>query len=99
MEVHKPAPVYYCTYVTSTAFAKLFTVDRRYSFARKKFHPSFRCSNAYGSVCHSSLHLEVFKPAPVHFCTDFTSTASATVSTYGSAGLTPAKHSPPSSAH
>ncbi|KII73121.1 hypothetical protein RF11_03616 [Thelohanellus kitauei] len=28
-------------------------------------------------------HLEVFKPAPVHFCTDFTSTASATVSTYG----------------
>ncbi|KII66118.1 hypothetical protein RF11_11934 [Thelohanellus kitauei] len=27
--------------------------------------------------------LEVFKPAPVHFCTDFTSTASATVSTYG----------------
>ncbi|KII66437.1 hypothetical protein RF11_02082 [Thelohanellus kitauei] len=28
-------------------------------------------------------YLEVFKPAPVHFCTDFTSTASATVSTYG----------------
>ncbi|KII64157.1 hypothetical protein RF11_00858 [Thelohanellus kitauei] len=27
--------------------------------------------------------LEVFKPAPVHFCTDFTSTASSTVSTYG----------------
>ncbi|KII67294.1 hypothetical protein RF11_07717 [Thelohanellus kitauei] len=27
--------------------------------------------------------LEVFKPAPVHFCTDFTSTASETVSTYG----------------
>ncbi|KII63111.1 hypothetical protein RF11_01861 [Thelohanellus kitauei] len=26
--------------------------------------------------------LEVFKPAPVHFCTDFTLTASATVSTY-----------------
>ncbi|KII74969.1 hypothetical protein RF11_16427 [Thelohanellus kitauei] len=26
--------------------------------------------------------LEVFKPAPVHFCTDFTSTANATVSTY-----------------
>ncbi|KII73568.1 hypothetical protein RF11_12542 [Thelohanellus kitauei] len=43
--------------------------------------------------------LEVLKPAPVHFCTDFPSTATATVSTYGSAGLTPAKHSPPSSAH
>ncbi|KII70755.1 hypothetical protein RF11_09978 [Thelohanellus kitauei] len=27
--------------------------------------------------------LEVFKPAPVRFCTDFTSTANATVSTYG----------------
>ncbi|KII73422.1 hypothetical protein RF11_07223 [Thelohanellus kitauei] len=27
--------------------------------------------------------LEVFKPAPVHYCTDFTSTAIATVSTYG----------------
>ncbi|KII74847.1 hypothetical protein RF11_12989 [Thelohanellus kitauei] len=27
------------------------------------------------------LDLEVFKPAPVHLCTDFTSTASATVST------------------
>ncbi|KII68170.1 hypothetical protein RF11_12970 [Thelohanellus kitauei] len=27
--------------------------------------------------------LEVFKPAPVHFCTDFRSTASATVSMYG----------------
>ncbi|KII73597.1 hypothetical protein RF11_05081 [Thelohanellus kitauei] len=25
----------------------------------------------------------VYKPAPVHFCTDFTSTANATVSTYG----------------
>ncbi|KII62426.1 hypothetical protein RF11_16236 [Thelohanellus kitauei] len=27
--------------------------------------------------------LEVFKPAQVHFCTDFTSTVSAPVSTYG----------------
>ncbi|KII67328.1 hypothetical protein RF11_15588 [Thelohanellus kitauei] len=27
--------------------------------------------------------LEVLKPAPVHFCTDFTSTATATLSTYG----------------
>ncbi|KII68184.1 hypothetical protein RF11_08135 [Thelohanellus kitauei] len=27
--------------------------------------------------------LELFKPAPVHFCTDFTSTANATVSKYG----------------
>ncbi|KII68378.1 hypothetical protein RF11_06825 [Thelohanellus kitauei] len=27
--------------------------------------------------------LEVLKPAPVHFCTDFPSTATATVSTYG----------------
>ncbi|KII66102.1 hypothetical protein RF11_00885 [Thelohanellus kitauei] len=26
---------------------------------------------------------DVFKPAPVHYCTDFTSTAIATVSTYG----------------
>ncbi|KII61496.1 hypothetical protein RF11_12912 [Thelohanellus kitauei] len=31
----------------------------------------------------SELELEVFKPAPVHCCTDFTSTAIATVSTYG----------------
>ncbi|KII70495.1 hypothetical protein RF11_11831 [Thelohanellus kitauei] len=29
------------------------------------------------------LKLEVLKPAPVHFCTDFPSTATATVSTYG----------------
>ncbi|KII70259.1 hypothetical protein RF11_02475 [Thelohanellus kitauei] len=27
--------------------------------------------------------LKVFKPAPMHFCTDFTSTANTTVSTYG----------------
>ncbi|KII62280.1 hypothetical protein RF11_09598 [Thelohanellus kitauei] len=31
----------------------------------------------------SCVRLEVFIPAPVHFCTDFTSTANATVSTYG----------------
>ncbi|KII63612.1 hypothetical protein RF11_12119 [Thelohanellus kitauei] len=31
---------------------------------------------------HHPSELEVFKPAPVHFCTDFTSTANATVSTY-----------------
>ncbi|KII62111.1 hypothetical protein RF11_01484 [Thelohanellus kitauei] len=30
-----------------------------------------------------SLKLEVFKAAPVHYCTDFTSTVIATVSTYG----------------
>ncbi|KII72699.1 hypothetical protein RF11_15208 [Thelohanellus kitauei] len=34
-------------------------------------------------VDERSSELEVFKPAPVHFCTDFTSTANATVSTYG----------------
>ncbi|KII64918.1 hypothetical protein RF11_06129 [Thelohanellus kitauei] len=34
---------------------------------------------------------DVFKPAPVHFCTDFTSTANATVSTYLQAS-TPARH-------
>ncbi|KII73080.1 hypothetical protein RF11_12474 [Thelohanellus kitauei] len=33
--------------------------------------------------CQLLIEKEVFKPAPVHFCTDFTSTASATVSTYG----------------
>ncbi|KII70399.1 hypothetical protein RF11_00184 [Thelohanellus kitauei] len=30
-----------------------------------------------------AIFLEVLKPAPVHFCTDFPSTATATVSTYG----------------
>ncbi|KII74240.1 hypothetical protein RF11_07173 [Thelohanellus kitauei] len=35
------------------------------------------------NVRHLNETLEVLKPSPVHFCTDFTSTASSTLSTYG----------------
>ncbi|KII62603.1 hypothetical protein RF11_14015 [Thelohanellus kitauei] len=54
------------------------------------FHELNRCP-LWFTVCFNNPlfqkvsfgNLEVFKPAPVHFFTDFPSTASATVSTYG----------------
>ncbi|KII71280.1 hypothetical protein RF11_08776 [Thelohanellus kitauei] len=70
----------------STRPEQSVSVEEPYSKLEEANKPVWNASMFW--VCNPYIaffcsQLEVLKPAPVHFCTDFMSTANATVSTYG----------------